>query len=162
MSAAPLILRTASVEETLALGQRIGAALETGSFIGLVGELGAGKTHLVKGIAAGNWSGQGAPPEATSPTFVLVNEYGGRVKLFHLDAYRLRCEKDLDDLGIAEMSGQGAVIVEWADRAEGVLPLDRLTIAGITVGETEREWTLTAGGPRSSACLAKITQGVLP
>lgn len=149
-------LSTSSVDGTLELGRRIGAIIQPGWILGLVGELGTGKTHLVKGIAAGNWNGEGPLPEVTSPTFVLVNEYVGRTTLFHLDAYRLRREQELDELGVAEMMLQGAVVVEWADRVGGALPTDRLTIAGRSVGETEREWTLIAGGPRSQGWLVEI------
>ena len=160
MSASNVTVHATSVAETLQFGRRIGTVVQPGWVLGLVGELGTGKTHLVKGIAAGNWTGKGPLPEVTSPTFVLVNEYAGRVRLFHLDAYRLRLEKELDDLGVAEMMSQGAVVVEWADRVAGVLPADRLTLAGRSVGETEREWTLTAGGPRSQSWLVEITMGI--
>jgi tRNA threonylcarbamoyladenosine biosynthesis protein TsaE len=150
------MVRTASVAETLAFGRRIGAALEVGWVIGLVGELGVGKTHLVKGIAAGNWTGQGPVPEVTSPTFVLVNEYAGRVPLFHLDAYRLRADQEMTDLGIDEMATQGAVIVEWADRVPAAMPPERITIAGRSTGETEREWEIGASGLRSIQWLGRL------
>jgi len=141
-----LIVNSHCVEDTLALGERIGRALVPGSVIALIGTLGSGKTHLVKGIAQGN-----AVPETvavTSPTFVLVNEYPGRIYLRHIDVYRLRGPADLAALGFDEMiSAGGAVIVEWADRVNSLLPDDHLRIAITISGETDRHVDLQALGP---------------
>ena len=144
------------VEETLDLGRRIGVAVRPGWVIGLVGELGVGKTHLVKGIARGNQRAADAAAEVTSPTFVLVNEYAGRARLYHLDAYRLRCGAELDELGVDEMIDDGVVMIEWADRVAEALPADRLTIHGQSTGETERVWTIRASGPISREWLGAI------
>ncbi len=150
------VIRANSVAETLRFGRRIGAALQQGWVIGLVGELGVGKTRLVKGLAAGNHMPDHAPTEVTSPTFVLVNEYPGRVKLYHLDAYRLHSGSDLDNLGIEEMIADGVLAVEWADRVVEALPPDHLTIIGRSTGETNRVWTLSAHGPISREWLSQI------
>lgn len=150
------IIQANSVTETLQLGRRIGAALDCGWVVGLIGDLGVGKTHLVKGMADGNRRPNDAPVEVTSPTFVLVNEFSGRVKLYHLDAYRLHSGGELEDLGIEEMIADGAVVLEWADRVADALPHDRVTITGQSTGETNRVWTLSASGPISLEWLARI------
>lgn len=118
---------TSSVEETVALGRRIGESLVGNVVIALVGPLGAGKTHLVKGIATGN--GLPDPAAVTSPTFVLVNEYDGRLWLRHLDLYRVRSSRELFALGFEEMRESGsAVVVEWADRFPDAMPDETLWI----------------------------------
>ncbi|MCK4661055.1 MAG: tRNA (adenosine(37)-N6)-threonylcarbamoyltransferase complex ATPase subunit type 1 TsaE [Phycisphaerae bacterium] len=151
------VIHANSVAETLELGRRIGAVLDCGWVIGLVGDLGVGKTHLVKGIAEGFRAPGTAAVEVTSPTFVLVNEYPGRGTLYHLDAYRLHCGEGLEELGIEEMIACGAVVIEWADRVADGLPGDHLTIAGRSTGATLRVWTLCAGGPVSREWLARIS-----
>jgi len=141
-------LVTDSVDETLALGARIGERLTPNSVIALIGTLGSGKTHLVKGIARGDRT----PPDiaVNSPTFVIVNEYPGALRLFHIDAYRLSGPAELDALGFDEMcQSNGAVLVEWADRVIDALPLDHLTIEIEIVGESSRRFQFTAHGDRS-------------
>ena len=136
---------THSVDETLALGARLGRALTPGSVIALVGTLGSGKTHFVKGVARGNDTPVEIP--VTSPTFVLINEYPGRLQLYHIDVYRLRGADDLDALGFDEMvKGGGAVLVEWADRVAELLPADHVRVGLEITGETEREFIFTAFG----------------
>ena len=151
-----VVIQANSVQETLQLGRRIGAALCGGWVIGLIGDLGVGKTQLAKGIAGGNRAPGSLAPEVTSPTFVLVNEYPGRVTFYHVDAYRLRRGADLSDLGIEEMIATGAVAVEWADRVADALPPDRLTVTGRSTGETNRVWTLSYTGPISQEWLRRI------
>ena len=150
------VVHSNCVEDTLQLGRRIGAALRGGWVIGLVGDLGVGKTQLAKGIAEGNRTPGDRVPEVTSPTFVLVNEYAGRVTFYHVDAYRLRCGAELDDLGVEEMIAAGAVAIEWADRVAGALPPDHLTVTGRSTGETNRVWTLSHTGPTSRGWLRRI------
>ncbi|MCH7813365.1 MAG: tRNA (adenosine(37)-N6)-threonylcarbamoyltransferase complex ATPase subunit type 1 TsaE [Planctomycetes bacterium] len=133
-------IETDSPEATRALGRRLGEALRGGEVIALIGALGAGKTQLVKGIAAGN--GGTDPSLVTSPTFTLVNEYTGRVYLYHLDAYRLSSGAELAALGLDEMMrDDAAVVIEWADRALGALPRDRLTIRLEATGAESRRLT---------------------
>ena len=119
---------TASPAETVALGAAIGRGLRGGDFVALCGALGAGKTQLVKGLAAG----LGVPAEepVVSPTFVLVREYAGRLKLYHIDAYRLAGLEDLLALGLEEMTREAgaAVALEWADRVPGAAPAEALLI----------------------------------
>ncbi len=107
-------------EETLAFGRDVAATLSAGDVLALCGELGAGKTHFVKGLAAG----LGAECEVTSPTFTLIHEYrGGRLPLFHADWYRIDDERDLVKIGIDDcLAEDGIVVVEWADKFPGALP----------------------------------------
>ncbi len=131
------------------LGRRLGAALRRGDVVALVGPLGAGKTTLVRSIAAG--AGVPDPRVVNSPTFVLVNEYradnaGETLRIYHADSYRLRHGGDLEALGFDEMCALGVVLVEWADRVEEVLPPDRLTVRIEPLGPTSRRFRLEASG----------------
>jgi tRNA threonylcarbamoyladenosine biosynthesis protein TsaE len=113
-------LQSNSPDETIELGQRIGGQLRGGEVISLIGDLGTGKTHLVKGIAAGVGASEAQP--VTSPTFVLVNEYNGKLDIFHIDAYRLQRESDFEMLGFYDFLSPGSVvIIEWADKVATVL-----------------------------------------
>lgn len=106
---------THSPNDTLTLGEKIGQHLETGDVVFLFGDLGAGKTTLTQGIARG----LGVPKEeyVRSPSFTLVNEYRGKVPVFHIDLYRIDSSLELEDLGLEEiLSGQGVCIVEWAEK----------------------------------------------
>jgi tRNA threonylcarbamoyladenosine biosynthesis protein TsaE len=114
--------KTRSVEETLALGERIAAMLPPPRIVILRGEVGAGKTTLVKGIAAA--LGAAAEDEVTSPTFTIVHEYvGTSVRLFHLDLYRLETEEQIAVLGIDEMASypDSLLLVEWGERFESIV-----------------------------------------
>jgi tRNA threonylcarbamoyladenosine biosynthesis protein TsaE len=106
---------SASPAETEAAGKRFGARLRKGDLVLLVGELGAGKTTFVRGVARG--TGSTAP--VASPTFQLVRVYPGRVQLAHVDLYRVDNPSELRDLGLDELLDQGAVVVEWGDRLDG-------------------------------------------
>jgi len=105
---------THSPAETEALGERFGKRLRVGDLVLLTGELGAGKTTFVRGVAHGSES---AAPVA-SPTFQLVRVYPGRVQVAHVDLYRIESSSELGDLGLDELLDQGAVVVEWGDRLE--------------------------------------------
>ena len=109
-----------SVEETVAVGRRIGETASAGDVFALVGELGAGKTQLVKGIAAALQAGA----EVTSPTFTLIHEYiGGRMPLYHFDFYRIGSDEEASRLGLDEyFYSDGVCVVEWADRFPELLP----------------------------------------
>ena len=112
-SADGLIVTLSSEEETARLGQAIADVVETGTVIGLVGPLGAGKTRLVRAIA----EALGVDPEAiSSPTFVLIQEYKGRLPIYHFDTYRLPTPEAFEDLGVADYWESGVSLVEWADR----------------------------------------------
>jgi tRNA threonylcarbamoyladenosine biosynthesis protein TsaE len=105
---------THSPAETEAFGERFGKRLRTGDMVLLTGELGAGKTTFVRGVARGTAS---VAPVA-SPTFQLVRVYPGRVQLAHIDLYRIETPSELGDLGLDELLDQGAVVVEWGDRLD--------------------------------------------
>lgn len=134
---------------TFAFGRRLGQVLQAGDFVALTGPLGAGKTQLIKGLAAG----LGVPGEqpVVSPTFVLVREYVGRLKLYHIDAYRLRAADELLALGLDEMLAEpGSVVaVEWADRVAGAVPAQAgwidLEHAGRSLRRVRLRWPALAG-----------------
>lgn len=108
-------LRASNLEETHALGKELGSLVPAGTVICLCGDLGSGKTSFVQGLALG----LGVPEEyyVTSPSYTLINEYPGRVTLYHLDLYRLSDAEELRDIGIEEiLSGQGVVAIEWPDK----------------------------------------------
>lgn len=146
------VLETDSADATFALGRSLGRCIFGGTVIGLVGPLGAGKTHFVKGIAFGN-AGD-LPCEVTSPTFTLVHEYSGRLTLFHLDAYRLKRSAELFALGFDELIREDtAVVVEWADRVRDAIPFDTLWIEIVPLGESSRRFIFRTGGAHSSRFL---------
>jgi len=133
---------TASPEETIALGKRIGGGLVGGEVISLVGNLGTGKTHLIKGIAEGLGVDQGG--EVNSPTFVLVNEYTGpevRLDIYHIDAYRLESVKEFEMLGFDDLCYERSVVlIEWADKVESALVgADPIRIELAHISESQRQ-----------------------
>jgi len=110
---------------TRAIGRALGRAAAPGTVLALSGELGAGKTQLAKGVA----SGLGVESVVNSPTFVLMNEHVGRLRLFHVDAYRLGDPEEALAAGLLDdRSAVGVVVIEWADRLDGWLPDDRLDV----------------------------------
>lgn len=119
-------LVSASPEVTRQIGRRVGAAAVPGTLVALLGPLGAGKTQLAKGVA----EGLGVASVVNSPTFVLMNEHPGRLRLFHADAYRLDDPEEAVAAGLLDdRQAAGVVVLEWADRLEGWLPQDRLEIS---------------------------------
>ena len=140
-----LIFESDSVEATHDFGARLAERVRPGDVIALVGELGAGKTQLVKGIARG--LGVADDRRVTSPTFVLIHEYAARIPIFHADAYRLHSARELADVGIEEdYTAGGLTVIEWADRVAGILPESHLRIEIEITGESARRFTLTAVG----------------
>ena len=144
----------ATPEEMSELGRRLGAVATADDCVGLVGDLGAGKTCFVQGVAVG----LGVPPEVrvTSPTFTLVNIYrGGRLPLVHSDLYRIERATELVELGLDDLIGEALVCVEWSDRF-AVLPSDSLTVELSIVDENGgRAVRATAGGRDSEALLER-------
>jgi tRNA threonylcarbamoyladenosine biosynthesis protein TsaE len=116
-----------SSEETRSIGRELSLTLPENSVIGLSGDLGAGKTELVKGIA----EGLGATDPVTSPTFTLIHEYrSGRLPLFHMDFYRLETEKELDEIGFDDyLREPGICAIEWADRFPDRIPRKAIRVA---------------------------------
>ncbi len=129
-------LITHSAEETRALGERIGRTLAAGATVALVGELGAGKTAFVQGLARG----LGISGTISSPTFTIVKEHDGPTPLFHVDFYRLERAGELAAIGFDDYFERGGVVVvEWADRFWDALPKDRVEVRiEITGPETRR------------------------
>jgi tRNA threonylcarbamoyladenosine biosynthesis protein TsaE len=110
-----------SMEETQQFAARLAGQLDVGHCLALIGPLGAGKTAFVRGLASG--LGVPDPRVVSSPTYVLVQEYAGRMPLFHLDLYRMNHPREeLEDLGLDEMLAEGIAAIEWADRAREALP----------------------------------------
>jgi tRNA threonylcarbamoyladenosine biosynthesis protein TsaE len=133
----------ATPEETAAAGERLGARLGPGDVVALTGELGAGKTCFVQGIVRG----LGVTTGATSPTFVLVNEYRGRLPVHHVDVYRTQGLAEVLDLGLEELlGGSGVTLIEWADRCEPLLPPHAVRVHIEGVGEEPRRITITEPG----------------
>jgi tRNA threonylcarbamoyladenosine biosynthesis protein TsaE len=147
-----------SVEQTRRAGMRLGVMLRPGDLVCLVGDLGSGKTTLVQGIAAG-W---GSLDRATSPTFVIVNQYrrldGGR--FFHMDAYRLSGPQEAEALDLDALLESGPLVVEWAERIEAALPKERLWITLEWVNDEQRDFVLTARGERYQNLLAAFRRRV--
>lgn len=129
-----------SPDETAAAGERLGARLGPGAVVALTGELGAGKTCFVQGVVRG----LGVTTGATSPTFVLVNEYRGRLPVHHVDLYRTQSLAELLDLGLEELlDSHGVTLIEWADRCEPLLPARTIRVHIDGVGDEPRRITIT-------------------
>jgi tRNA threonylcarbamoyladenosine biosynthesis protein TsaE len=139
---------TRSREETVRLGRRLGERLGPGDVVALIGELGAGKTTLAKGIAAG--AGVGDENEVTSPTFVLVNEYRGRFPVYHADLYRLQEAPELEDLGWEEIIyGDGISLLEWAEKIPEALPEARIEVRITWIGAEKRRFVVSGRGAQA-------------
>ena len=152
-SSLPWELVSSSRQHTDRLGRVLGRALRGGETIALYGPLGAGKTALVRGIA----QGLGASPTAvTSPTFVVIHEYQGRLPLAHMDWYRIRSLRELESTGVMEyFSGQTVTAIEWADKGLALLPQDRIEITLSHRTAQSRLIQLSATGPTSEDVLAR-------
>ncbi len=150
-----LELISQSEADTEAIGRAIGLAGKSGDLIGLVGEVGAGKTRLVKGIALGLEVAESN--EVKSPSFVIIRGHEGRLRLFHIDAYRLNGATELWSLGLEEILSQaGLTVIEWSERVADSLPVDRLTIQIDITGPNDRRLRLRAGGTQASKLLGRI------
>lgn len=147
-----------SAEQTRRVGMRLGALLQPGDLVGLVGDLGAGKTTLVQGIS----SGWGSLDAANSPTFVLVNLYrrpdGSR--LYHLDGYRLSGAAEAEDLDLEALLEGSPLVIEWADRIEAALPRERLWVVLRWVDEDQRDIVFTASGLRYQSLLIDLRKHI--
>ncbi|MGI8990750.1 MAG: tRNA (adenosine(37)-N6)-threonylcarbamoyltransferase complex ATPase subunit type 1 TsaE [Bryobacteraceae bacterium] len=138
------IYKTASEEETIALGQRLASELPAGVVL-LIGNLGAGKTTLVKGIVSG--LGAAAVEEVSSPTFTLIHEYGGirgAPKVFHIDLYRLETEREVESLGLDDLfDSHSLVLIEWGERFPRLMPRRRTEIRLLPINDEGREIAVT-------------------
>lgn len=132
------IYRTASEEETIALGERLARELPARQVVLLIGPLGAGKTTLAKGIAQG--LGAASPDEVLSPTFTLVHEYGRAGRVFHVDLYRLEEAREAATLGLEDLFEREAVVlIEWGERFPRLMPAERTEIRIRTLADEQRE-----------------------
>ena len=145
------IFHTQSEEETIALGEKLATELPPKAAVLLIGNLGAGKTTLAKGIVKGLGAAQ--PDEVSSPTFTLIHEYSARV--YHIDLYRLDREDQVATLGLDEIFDRNAVVlIEWGERFPRLMPVERTEISLRTTGENSREIevrsTIEVSSPRTS------------
>jgi len=132
-------LSATTPEETASAGEALGRTLGPGDVVALYGDLGAGKTCFVQGLVRG----LGVTTQATSPTFVLVNEYRGRLPVHHVDAYRTGGLAELIDLGLLDLiGGDGVTLLEWADRAEPLLPARAVRVRIEGLGDEPRAVTI--------------------
>lgn len=149
-------ITTASPAETETLGRRLGSLLRAGDIVSLYGDLGAGKTCLTRGLAAG-W---GASEAATSPTFTLVNEYhrGDGTYFYHADCYRLDSAADAISAGLTDLldTRDGVLVIEWSDRIAGLLPPERLDITLRDTGGDSRILVFTPAGARAESLVAAL------
>ncbi len=147
-----------SPEQTRRLGMRLGALLQPGDLVCLQGDLGAGKTTLVQGLAQG-W---GALDAVSSPTFVLVNAYRrpDSSQLFHFDAYRIDSLGEAEELDMEALLSQGPLVVEWPERVEPILPGERLWAWLEYESEEHRAMRFSAHGNRYESLLSHFRQTV--
>jgi tRNA threonylcarbamoyladenosine biosynthesis protein TsaE len=145
-----------SPEQTRRVGMRLGGLLQPGDVVCLQGELGAGKTTLVQGLAQG-W---GSLDPVSSPTFIIVNIYRrpDNGQLFHMDAYRLDSAPEAAEVDLDEMLAQGSLLVEWPERIQGILPGDRMWISFEYIAEENRQMLIRANGARYDNLLAELRQ----
>lgn len=152
MNCEPITFEAGDERDTNFLGAALAAVLPSNCVIALVGPLGAGKTRLVQAVAQAAGVKEGI---VSSPTFVLVHEYAGRVAIFHFDAYRLKGADEFAALGPEEyFSREGWSFVEWGDRVNAALPRDRLEISIEQTGPSARQFTIRAIGQRYENVIA--------
>jgi tRNA threonylcarbamoyladenosine biosynthesis protein TsaE len=152
----PLRFDVSDIDGTTAFGYRLARCLFPGAVVALVGPLGAGKTHLVRAVAVG--LGVDDASVVSSPTFVLIQEYAGRLPIYHFDAYRLGSPADFVDLGVHEyFESEGVCLVEWADRVEAHLPAEYLRISIAITGEVARRIEVEPRGTKYSPVLGSLS-----
>ena len=142
-----MVIQTKSASETIRIGRSIGGRLLPGDVVALVGELGAGKTQFIKGLAAG--AGIGNPTYISSPSFTLINEYPGKVTFYHIDLFRLGKEEEAEELGLEDyFQGEGITAIEWADKIPSLLPKELLLIRIAYTGRNTRCLEISGKGDR--------------
>lgn len=154
MEALTVTLETNAPEATFALGVQLGEVLAPRDFVGLEGQLGAGKTSFARGVA----QGAGVPlDDVSSPTYSIVQTYQGRITLHHADLYRLGSEADLFGVGYFDLlETEGVMLVEWLSQVREAKPDDALVIGIEVLGPERRRFSLTASGARSAALQARF------
>ena len=153
---ATLVLRTGDAEQTRAVGAALGALLDAGDVLLLQGDLGAGKTTLTQGLARG----AGSDELVNSPTFVLVNEYRGRIKLYHADLYRLDDPDEVLALDLPGATLDGALAVEWPERGDGLLPAEHLLVRILHRSLDERTLEFVPRGSRARSLVELLARAL--
>ncbi len=144
-----------SADETIRFGAQLGRLIKRGDCIALTGQLGAGKTTLIKGIAKG--IGVKDPQHVNSPSFVILKEHKGKIPLYHFDVYRLDDPEDMDTVGYKDFFyGEGASVIEWADKIRGLLPDEYLDIELSCLGRERRGARIRARGKRYEDLLRRL------
>lgn len=158
LDAHTLELFSRSPEQTRRVGMRLGSLLQRGDVVCLQGELGAGKTTLVQGVAQG-W---GSLDPVSSPTFIIVNHYRrpDDEHLFHMDAYRLDSAPEAEELDLDEMLTQGSLLVEWPERIQDILPDTHIWITLEYVAEENRQMVIRTSGARYDHLLTELRQEI--
>ena len=158
MKLGKVLFQTHRVSETIRIGKKIGSLLLPGDVIALVGELGTGKTQFIKGLAAG--VGVENTKYISSPSFTLINEYRGKTPFYHIDLYRLKAEKEAEELGLEEyLGGEGIVAIEWADKIPSLLPKELLWIYIRYTGKQTRSVEIVGKGRRYEAIVEGFKEG---
>ncbi len=138
-----MVIETTGEEETVVAGAELAKALRPGDVLAFYGDLGAGKTAFIRGVARG----LGIEARVSSPTFTIVNEYPGKVSLFHFDMYRLASSDELFEIGWEDYLERGGVCcVEWTENVEDAIPYDAVTVRIEKNGENTRKIFITGGG----------------
>jgi len=155
------VFTTLSPQETEAIGEAVGSQLVAGDVVALIGELGSGKTCFTKGVAAGMGIDRAIP--IVSPTFTLINEYPGRLPLYHFDLYRISTMAQILDLGCEEyFGGRGVAVIEWGERAGGLLPEEHVRVEFFFEDESMRKIAFKSVGSRFTAMLNRLKDVVPP
>ena len=149
-----MVFEINSVEQTTQLGINLGRLLNAGDIVCLTGDLGTGKTHITKGIA----KGLNIDDNITSPTFTIVNEYEGKMPLYHFDVFRIGCSDEMYDIGYEEyINGEGVCIIEWANLIEDILPDEYLYIE-LKYKDMSREMILNPVGEKYEKIVEELTK----
>ena len=155
------VYRTASEEQTIALGERLAREFPAGAVVLLIGGLGAGKTTLAKGIITG--LGAAVPEEVSSPTFTLIHEYGEGPLVYHIDLYRLDRIEEIADLGLDDyLYGHGLTVIEWAEKGLEILPAGHLQVKIDYSNDNERTFKFIPHGKRYEGLLEKLASLINP
>jgi tRNA threonylcarbamoyladenosine biosynthesis protein TsaE len=135
-----MIFETKNSKATIELGQKLGALLIKGSIVGFFGNLGSGKTTMIKGVT----QGLGVKELVKSPSFVVVTEYQGKLPVYHIDLYRIIKLNELTEIGFEQyLYGDGVSLIEWADRAENLLPENTIKVNIEIINQNQRRITIT-------------------
>ena len=150
-----MVIQSKSTSETIRLGKSIGSRLRAGDVVALVGELGAGKTQFIKGLATG--AGVGKPTYVSSPSFTLINEYPGEVPFYHIDLFRLASQKEAEGLGLEDyLHGGGITAIEWADKIPSLFPGEMLSIHIVYTGKNTRSIEMKGRGKHYEELLNQL------